>query len=185
LVIQTISVFHALAHFACKLSGKIDILGNNASISEPSDFLNKKEDNWDRVIQNNLKSVFCFCKEAVPHMIKQKKGKTINSSSINGALGAKETAHYNAAKAGVESLTKSLLARELGPYHILVNAILPSSTDTKMLSSMPDIQKQKLVRRIPLKRLGNPEDCIWPVLFLSSDGSNYITDQIIYINRNF
>lgn len=163
---------------------KIDILINNASISRPSPFLKMTDRKWNKIITNNLNSVFYCCKEVVPHMMKQNKGKIVNFSSINVALGGKETSHYNAAKAGVESLTKSL-AREFGPYNIQVNAISPGFTDTKMLSLMPDAQKQKLVKRIPLSRLAKPEDFIGPVLFLSSDGSSYITGQILHVNGGF
>jgi len=163
---------------------KIDILINNASISKPSSFLKMTNKDWDKTLANNLNSVFYCCKEVVPYMIEQNKGKIVNFSSINAALGGKETSHYNAAKAGVESLTKSL-ARELGPYNIQVNVISPGFTDTRMLALMPDIHKQKLIKRIPLNRLGKPDDFIGPVLFLSSDGSNYITGQTLHVNGGF
>jgi 3-oxoacyl-[acyl-carrier protein] reductase len=164
--------------------GKIDILINNASISNPSLFSDMSEDVWENMIQTNLTSVFYCCKEVLPYMVKERKGKIVNFSSVNAQFGAKETAHYCAAKGGVESLSKSL-AREIGPYNIQVNVISPGFIDTAMLELMPQSQKDKLIRRIPLGRLGLPADFIGASLFLVSEASDYITGQVINVNGGF
>jgi len=142
------------------------------------------EDVWENMIQTNLTSVFYCCKEVLPYMVKERKGKIVNFSSVNAQFGAKETAHYCAAKGGVESLSKSL-AREIGPYNIQVNVISPGFIDTAMLELMPQSQKDKLIRRIPLGRLGLPADFIGASLFLVSEASDYITGQVINVNGGF
>ena len=164
--------------------GRVDIMVNNAAISTPSSFGNLDEANWLETIGVNLTGVFHCCKEVVPYMIEQGGGTIINFSSVNAQFGARETAHYCASKGGVESLSKAL-ARELGAYKIRVNVISPGFVDTPMLDLMPPAQREKLVRRIPLGRLGHPRDFIGPVLFLSSAGSEYITGQTININGGF
>ena len=163
---------------------KIDVLVNNASVSTPSMFSDMTDDNWNKTVQTNLTSVFYCCQEVIPHMIKQRKGKIVNFSSVNAQFGAKQTAHYCAAKGGVESLSKAL-ARELGPHNIQVNVISPGFIDTAMLDLMPNSQKERLVKRIPLGRLGFPTDLVGPVVFLVSDASAYITGQILNVNGGF
>jgi len=163
---------------------KIDVLVNNASVSKPSTFLDMTDDNWNKTVQTNLTSVFYCCQEVIPYMVERRKGKIINFSSVNAQFGAKQTTHYCAAKGGVESLSKAL-ARELGPHNIHVNVISPGFIDTAMLDLMPSSQKERLVKRIPLGRLGAPTDVVGPVVFLASDASAYVTGQIINVNGGF
>ena len=164
--------------------GRIDILVNNAAISTPSSFVDLDESKWLETIRVNLTGTFLCSKEVMPYMMEQGKGTIINFSSVNAQFGAKETAHYCASKGGVESLSKAL-ARELGPHQIRVNTISPGFVETAMLGLMPEAQKEKLVRRIPLGRLGQVSDVVGAVLFLASDDSDYITGQTININGGF
>jgi NAD(P)-dependent dehydrogenase (short-subunit alcohol dehydrogenase family) len=164
--------------------GKIDVLINNASVNNPSLLLDMTDDNWQKTVQNNSTSVFYCCHEVIPHMIKHGKGKTIKFSSVRAQFGAKQTAHYCAAKGGVESLSKAM-AREPGPYNMQVNVISPGFIDTAMLDLMPKSQKEKLVRRIRLERLGSRTVVVGPVLFLASDASAYMTGQVLNVNGGF
>ncbi len=164
--------------------GVIDILVNNAAISEPAQFVNLERDNWNKTLAVNLTGSFLTCREVARYMIRRKRGSIVNLSSVNAQFGAKLTAHYCASKAGIEGLSKAM-ARELGSYNIRVNVIAPGFIDTAMLELMPKPQKEKLVKRIPLRRLGRPADLVGTVLFLSSSASEYITGQVIGVNGGF
>jgi len=161
--------------------GLPDVLVNIAAISTPCLVQNMPLEHWQRTIKINLTSVF-FCTRAVlPHMLKQKKGSIISFSSSNAAMGGKTTAHYAAAKGGIEAFSRSL-AMEMGSHGIRVNVVAPGMVDTAMLELMPLAQKAALSSRLPLLRLGLPMDVVKPVLFLASDAAAYITGQTLHIN---
>lgn len=163
--------------------GRIDILVNNAGICILGSFLETHEEDWDKVIDTNLKGVF-FCTQAVAKkMIEQQNGKIINMSSINGIVAEPEQCSYNASKGGVNMITKSL-AIELAPYNISVNGLGPGFILTD--ASEEDIADPKVrdeyLRNIPLSRFGLPEDVVGAAIFLASEDSNYFTGQTLYMD---
>ncbi|MBU2530310.1 MAG: 3-oxoacyl-[acyl-carrier-protein] reductase [Elusimicrobia bacterium] len=159
----------------------LDILVNNAGITRDTLVLRMKEEDFDAVINVNLKGAFLMCKTAAKAMLKQRSGRIINISSVVGQMGNAGQANYAASKAGLLGLTKSL-AREFASRNILVNAVSPGFITTKMTENLKDEAKEKLLEMIPLKRLGRPEDVAKAVLFLASDDSSYITGQNIAVN---
>lgn len=159
---------------------KIDILVNNAGITRDALIMRMKEEDWDLVIDVDLKSVFNFIKAASPIMMKQRFGRIINIASIVGEMGNAGQANYSAAKGGIIALTKTA-ARELASRGITVNAIAPGFIDTDMTKKLPEDVKSKLIAQIPISRLGLPEDIAKAIVFLSADAS-YITGQVININ---
>ena len=161
--------------------GKVDILINNAGISLTSKVANMTEEVWDRVNEVNLKAVFLCCRAVIPHMKERRYGKIINISSILALRGSAYYAHYSATKAGVVGFTQSL-AVELGPHNINVNAIGPGVIDTPMAEQdvAPEL-RQRLQKRIPMRRIGVPRDIANAVLFLASDEASYITGQCLYV----
>ncbi len=161
--------------------GSLHILVNNAGITKDNLLLKMTEQDWDDVIDTNLKSVFNYSKFAIKPMIGQRSGRIINISSVVGIMGNVGQVNYVAAKAGVIGLTKSL-ARELAGRNITVNAIAPGYIETDMTSKLTDAQKQAILNLIPLKRVGKPEDIANMVVFLSSDDANYITGQVFLVD---
>ena len=161
--------------------GRVDILVNNAGISLVSKVADMTEDIWDRVHNVNLKAVFLCSRAAVPHMKEHKYGKIVNIASIRALRGGTYYAHYGASKAGVVGLTQGM-AVELGPHNINVNAVGPGVIDTPMADHdvAPEV-RQRLQKRIPLRRIGVPEDIANAVLFLASDEASYITGQCLYV----
>ena len=161
--------------------GKVDILVNNAGISLVSKLADMTEDIWDRVHNVNLKAVFLCSRAVVPHMKERKYGKIVNIASILALRGGTYYAHYGASKAGVVGLTQGM-AVELGPHNINVNAVGPGIIDTPMADHdvAPEL-RQRLQKRIPLRRIGVPEDIANAVLFLASDEASYITGQCLYV----
>jgi 3-oxoacyl-[acyl-carrier protein] reductase len=161
--------------------GPPDVLVNIAAISTPC--LVKKMDlaDWQHNLDVNLTSVYLCTTAALPHMIERKKGVVISFSSVVAEMGGKSSAHYAAAKAGVEAFSRSL-AREVGPLGIRINVVAPGMVDTTMLDLMGPEQKQALAARLPLPRLGRPEDLVGPVLFLASEAAAYITGHILDVN---
>jgi 3-oxoacyl-[acyl-carrier protein] reductase len=160
---------------------KIDILVNNAGITRDGLLLRMKEDDWDLVLDINLKGTFNCTKACCRPMLKQKSGKIINVASIIGLIGNAGQANYSASKGGVISLTKST-AKELAAKGINVNAVAPGFIKTRMTEILSEEVKQNLLKAIPLDRLGEPEDVARAVVFLASDESNYITGQVINID---
>jgi len=158
--------------------GKLDILVNNAGIYPFKPFLEMTEEDWDKVLDVNLKSVF-LCSQAAVKVMKEG-SKIINISSIAALVGFPALSHYCASKGGVSSMTRSL-ALELAPQKINVNAVAPGAVDTPGAKSTEEIMKQTIVA-IPLKRMGVPEDIANTVSFLASDKSNYITGQTIVVD---
>ncbi|MDZ5253313.1 3-oxoacyl-[acyl-carrier-protein] reductase [Clostridium sp. LIBA-8841] len=161
--------------------GKIDILINNAGITKDTLIMRMKEEDFDSVIDVNLKGTFNCAKHASAIMLKQKFGKIINMTSVVGITGNAGQSNYAASKAGVIGLTKSL-ARELGSRGITVNAVAPGFINTDMTSVLSDKVKEEAIKNIPLKKLGNPEDIANLVGFLASDAANYITGQVINVD---
>lgn len=161
--------------------GKIDILVNNAGITKDTLIIRMKEDDFDNVIDVNLKGTFNCAKHASAIMLKQKFGKIINMTSVVGITGNAGQVNYASSKAGVIGLTKSL-ARELGSRGITVNAVAPGFINTDMTKGLSDKVKEEAAKNIPLKKLGNPDDVANLVGFLASDLSNYITGQVINVD---
>lgn len=161
--------------------GKIDILVNNAGITKDTLIIRMTEEDFDKVIEVNLKGAFNCLRAVSPIMLKQKSGKIINMSSVVGVLGNPGQVNYCASKAGVIGMTKSL-ARELGSRNINVNAIAPGFIDTDMTKVLSDEQKKSMLSQVPLKRLGSTEDVANLAAFLASDQSNYITGQVISVD---
>lgn len=164
-----------------KDQGRIDILVNNAGITKDNLLMKMKEEEFDQVIQVNLKGTFNCMRHISRQMLKQKAGKIINISSVSGILGNVGQANYCASKAGVIGLTKSA-ARELASRGITVNAVAPGFIDTEMTQVLSDTVKEQAVNQIPLGRLGEVEDISNVVCFLASDKANYITGQVISVD---
>ena len=168
-----------LVQYALENYGKIDILINNAGISEYKLFTDETDEDWNKVINTNLYSAFAVSQEAIPNMIKNKKGCIINISSAWGIVGASMEVLYSVSKAGIDGLTKAL-AKELGPSNIRVNAIAPGIIDTDMCKNFSKEELEKIKEEIPLERIGKTEDIAKCVNWLIND--NYTTGQIISIN---
>ena len=161
--------------------GKIDILVNNAGITRDKLILRMTEEDWDAVLDVNLKGTFNCTKAVVRHMAKQRSGKIVSIASVVGEMGNAGQVNYSASKAGVIGLTKTI-AREFAQRGINVNAIAPGYIETPMTEVLPDKVKEELKRLIPMERLGKPEDVAEAVLFLVSEQSNYITGQVLKVN---
>lgn len=161
--------------------GKVDVLVNNAGITRDAQMIKMTDEQWDAVIDTNLKSMFICTQEVSKHMISQNYGKIINISSIAGEEGNFGQINYSAAKAGVIGLTKTL-SKELGKKGINVNAIAPGFILTEMAAAIPEKIKEQLVSRIPLGRGGQPEEVANAVLFLASDESSFINGHTLNVN---
>ena len=161
--------------------GRIDILVNNAGIARDKLILRLTEEDWDAVLDVNLKGTFNCTKAVVRHMMKQRSGKIVNIASVVGEMGNAGQANYAASKAGVIGLTKTI-AREFAQRGITVNAIAPGYIQTPMTDALPEKAKEELKRMIPMERLGQPEDVANAVLFLVSEASSYITGQVLNVN---
>ena len=158
-----------------------DILINNAGITADQIFLRMKNEDWDNVIDTNLNGVFNLSKIFVKNMIKNKKGRIINISSISGLMGNPGQVNYSASKSALNGFTKSL-AKELGSRNITVNCVAPGFIETDMTSFLEEDAKQRIEETIPLGRLGKGEDIAKLVAFLASDEASYITGQTISID---
>ncbi|MEW9095734.1 MAG: SDR family oxidoreductase [Clostridiaceae bacterium] len=161
--------------------GKLDVLVNNAGISKVGLFIDFKEEDWDDIINTNLKGVFNCCHNAVPYMLEKKEGVIINISSMWGEVGASCEVIYSASKGGINSFTKAL-AKELGPSNIRVNTISPGVINTEMNCWLSGEERKSLEEEIPLCKFGECEDIGKAVVFLCSNSSKYITGQIITID---
>lgn len=161
--------------------GRIDILINNAGITKDALILSMEEQDWDRVIEVNLKGAFNCIKAASRAMLKAKSGKIINIASIIGLIGNAGQANYAASKAGIIGLTKSV-AKEFASRGITCNAIAPGFIQTDMTKNLPEDVKQKMLFMIPLGRFGAPSDVSEAALFLAGEGANYITGQVIIVD---
>ena len=161
--------------------GDIDILVNNAGITKDTLLMKMKEEDWDEVINTNLKSVFKLSQSVIRKMIKNRYGRIINISSVVGHTGNAGQTNYTAAKAGMSGFTKSL-AQEIGSRGITVNCVAPGFIDTDMTRNLPEDYKNQLLKKIPLGKLGSPNDIANAVAFLASDNASYITGETLHIN---
>jgi len=161
--------------------GRLDVVVNNAGITRDGFLLRMSEEDWDAVLDVNLKGTFLLTKSAAKIMLKQRSGAIVNLASIIGLIGNAGQCNYAASKAGVIALTKSA-ARELASRNIRVNAVAPGFITTKMTETIPEDIRKKMLEAIPLERFGAPEDVAEAVLFLASDSAAYITGQVISVN---
>jgi len=161
--------------------GKIDILVNNAGITKDNLVVRMKEEDWDQVIDTNLKSVFLLSKAISRQMMKQRQGRIVNISSVVGVLGNAGQANYVAAKSGVIGLTKTL-AREFAPRGITVNAVAPGFIETDMTNDLTENLKEQLLSQIPLARFGCGKDVANLVKYLVSEEASYITGQVLHVD---
>lgn len=168
-----------LVEYTIEKYGKIDILINNAGISEYKLFTDETDEDWDKLINTNLYSAFAMSQEVMPNMVHNKKGCIINISSIWGIVGGSLEVLYSISKAGLDGMTKAL-AKELGPSNIRVNSIAPGMINTKMNSKFTEKEIEEIKEEIPLERLGDPQDIAKCIKWLIDD--NYTTGQVISIN---
>jgi 3-oxoacyl-[acyl-carrier protein] reductase len=161
--------------------GRLDVLVNNAGITRDALMMRMGEEQWDLVMQTNLKGCFNTIRHAVKPMMKQRDGRIINIASVVGVMGNAGQANYSAAKAGVIGLTKTM-ARELASRNVLVNAVAPGYIETEMTAQLPQAAKDELSRQIPLGRHGQPADVAAVVLFLASGSAAYITGQVLQVD---
>lgn len=159
----------------------IDILVNNAGITRDNLIMRMTEDEWDAVIDVNLKGTFNFCKAASRQMISQRQGKIVNIASIVGVTGNAGQVNYSASKAGVIGLTKTL-AKELASRNIQVNAVAPGFVDTEMTQKLTPQQRESLTNAIPMKRTAKPEEIASVVLFFVSPAASYVTGQVLCVD---
>jgi len=157
------------------------VLVNNAGITRDQILMRMKEDDWDTVIETNLRSVFRLSKACLRGMMKARSGRIISIASVVGSMGNAGQTNYAAAKAGMMGFSRSL-AREIGSRGITVNVVAPGFIDTDMTRALDEGQREALLRDIPLQRLGQPEDIAGAVLFLASEQGAYITGQTIHVN---
>lgn len=173
--------FEDLVQKTLETFGKLDILVNNAGITRDNLIMRMKEEDFDAVIETNLKGVFNGIKAVTRPMMKQRSGRIINISSVVGVLGNAGQANYVAAKAGVIGLTKSA-ARELASRGITVNAVAPGYIETDMTDKLPQDVREGILNQVPLGRMGKPEDVAHAVVYLASDAASYMTGQTIHID---
>ena len=161
--------------------GRIDIVINNAGITKDGLLLRMKEEDWDAVININLKGVFLCAKEAVKFMVKQRYGRIVNIASVVAFMGNPGQANYSASKAGIVGLTKTV-AREYASRGITVNAVAPGFISTAMTDALTDNVRQEMLKSIPVGSFGSVEDVANAVAFLASPETGYITGQVIHVN---
>lgn len=161
--------------------GRVDILINNAGITRDGLILRMKEEDWDAVININLKGVFLCSREAVKIMVKQKYGRIVNIASVVAFMGNPGQANYSASKAGIVGLTKTT-AKEYAGRGITANAVAPGFITTAMTDALPENVRQEMLRAIPVGRFGSVQDVAGAVLFLSSRANGYVTGQVIHVN---
>ncbi len=161
--------------------GRIDILVNNAGITRDTLLLRMKEEQWDQVMQVNVKGTFNCTKAVIRTMFKQKYGRIIQISSVTGAMGNPGQANYSASKAAVIGFAKAV-AREYAHSGITVNAVAPGFIQTAMTDAIPEKEREAMIAQIPARKLGTPEDVAAAVSFLAADESSYITGQVIHVN---
>jgi len=191
------AIGHGAAGFACdvadvasvtalvenveKTFGQLDILVNNAGLTRDNILFRLKDDDWDSVLDANLRGAFVAIRAASRGMMKRRWGRIINIASVVGIIGNKGQANYAASKAGLIGLTKSV-AKELASRNILINAVAPGFIDTDMTAAMTPEARETLSEQIPLERLGTPNDVAATVAFLASDFASYITGQVLVVD---
>ena len=164
-----------------KEHGGLQVLVNNAGITRDTLAMRMKDDDWDAVIDTNLKAVFRMSRAVIRPMMKQRYGRIVNITSVVGASGNPGQANYAAAKAGVAGMTRAL-ARELGSRNITVNCVAPGFIATDMTASLPEEQHKALLGQIPLGHLGQPDDIAHAVAYLAGPGAGYVTGQELHVN---
>lgn len=164
--------------------GRLDVMFANAGIAHSAPFLEHPESQWHRVLRVNLTGVFLCCQVAARQMVRQGGGRIITTASINGFRGVENLVGYNAAKAGVIELTKTM-AVELAKHHITVNAIAPAQIDTRLTRSLPDEARERRVQRIPMGRFGDVDEVARAALFLASDDASYITGHTLAVDGGY
>ena len=170
-----------MAKDAINKFGKIDVLVNNAGVTKDSLLLRMKEEDFDTVINVNLKGTFNVTKACIPYMMKKKSGKIVNISSVVGISGNSGQANYAASKAGIIGFTKSV-AKELASRNILANCVAPGYIATDMTNGLSDAVKESINNQIPLKRVGMSEEVAKAVYFLAGEENSYITGQVINVD---
>lgn len=171
----------ALVDSIVKTQGGLHILVNNAGITRDTLAMRLKDDDWDAVLDTNLKAVFRMSRAVMRPMMKQRYGRIIGITSVVGASGNAGQANYAAAKAGVAGMTRAL-ARELGSRNITVNCVAPGFIETDMTAALPEDQQKALLSQIPLGHLGKPSDIAHMVAFLASPQASYVTGQEVHVN---
>jgi 3-oxoacyl-[acyl-carrier protein] reductase len=166
---------------AAKDFGRIDVLVNNAGLTRDGLAMRMKRDDWDAVINTNLSGSFFCIQQVMPAMVRERRGRIINITSVVGESGNPGQANYVASKAGLIGLTKSL-AQELASRNITVNAVAPGFVETDMTAGLSDELKAKITESVPLKRIGKPEEIAAAVKFLASDEASYITGHVLDVN---
>lgn len=161
--------------------GRIDILVNNAGITRDNLAMRMKDEEWDAVMETNLKGVFRMCRAVMRGMMKARAGRIINITSVVGHAGNPGQANYCAAKAGVSGMSRAL-ARELGPRNVTVNCVAPGFIDTAMTQVLDDKTRATMLSAVPLGRMGTPQDVAAAVAFLASPAAAYITGNTIHVN---
>ncbi len=161
--------------------GRIDVLVNNAGITRDQLLVRMKDEDWDQVLDTNLRGVFLMTRAVGKVMMRQRSGRMINIASTAGAMGNPGQVNYSAAKAGVIGLTKAA-ARELAHWNILVNAVAPGLIETDMAATIPAEAREAMLQQVPLKRIGQSREVAEVVRFMVGDGSSYITGQTIHVN---
>jgi 3-oxoacyl-[acyl-carrier protein] reductase len=180
-VAETADVNRVVEEVEAAFGGKIQVLVNNAGITKDGLFLRMDDEAWDAVIDTNLKGTFLFCRAVGALMMRQRYGRIINIASVSGLNGNPGQANYSASKAGVIGFTKTI-ARELASRGVTVNAVAPGFITTDMTDVLPEKVKVEVKERIPVRRLGNPEDIADLVAYLTSPSASYITGQIIAVD---
>lgn len=171
----------AMVQKSHELLGRVDILVNNAGITKDGLLLRMDESAWDTVLDTNLKGTFLCSRAASKIMLKQKSGRIINITSIMGQIGNPGQANYSASKAGMIGFTRTV-ARELGSRGITVNAVAPGFIKTQMTDDMTETARAEILKKVPLARLGTPDDVGAAVAFLASDAASYITGQVLTVD---
>ncbi len=161
--------------------GRVDILVNNAGLTRDNLLIRIKDDDWNAVIDANLRGAFVTTRAAARGMMKRRWGRIINIASVVGITGNPGQSNYAASKAGLIGFTKSV-AKELGSRNVLANVVAPGLIDTDMTSAMPEAARAAMSQQIPLARIGNPDDVAGAVLFLASDLASYITGQVLVVD---
>ncbi len=161
--------------------GRLDILVNNAGVTRDVLLVRMKDEDWDHVMDINLRGAFLMTRAAAKLMMRQKSGRIINIASTSGVMGNAGQTNYSAAKAGLIGMTKAA-ARELAHWSILVNAVAPGLIETEMTAVVPEAARQALLGQVPLGRIGTAREVAEVVRFLAGDGATYITGQVFHVN---